>query len=133
MSWATYDTSNWPVVKVRLEKEILDGEDFEDFKRGWLDLYNRGEEFILIFDTSDVGWVNPKYAYKMASFIEELKLTEVKNGKQLLRESIIFYKSWYVKFLLKLIFTLQSPVAPVHIYPQKIQQKVTANLLQPSI
>ena len=51
----------------------------------------------------------------MASFIKKLK----REPKQYLKFSVIIYKSKWIRFLLKTIFTLQSPVAPVYIIEKK--------------
>lgn len=118
MSWAIFNTTLWPNVLVKLGP-YLDDKGFEEFKRDWLELYDHKEDFTLVFDTSSVGWVNPKYAFRMSEFIKLLREKEMLLGKQYLEKSIIFYDSIYIKLLLNIIFTLQSPVAPVHILPQK--------------
>ncbi len=117
MKWATFDTISFPTVFVDLGPS-LDDEGFEDFIQQWRNLYKKHIDFCLVFDTSKVGWVNPKYAWRMANFINELKKQqEALDGKEFLQNSFIFYKSWYVKTLLDLIFYLQPPVAPVKILP----------------
>jgi hypothetical protein len=117
MKWATFDTTSFPTVFVELGPS-LDDEGFEDFIQQWRNLYKEHKDFYLIFDTSKVGWVNPKYAWSMADFITELKKQqEALGGKEYLQQSFIFYNSWYVKLLLNIIFYLQPPVAPVQILP----------------
>lgn len=111
-NWATYDHGNFPVVKIKLSKSIRDNEDFNNFLNGWLKCYDNKKHFIMIFDTTDVGFVNMKYAFKMVSFIDELK--KINNG--LLLKSYIIYDSFYVRMLLKLIFSLKKPIAPVIIH-----------------
>ena len=109
--WATYDTSSFPVVKVKMKGVVQNQEDFDKFLDGWRNLYSRNERFRLEFDTSDVGNVSMKYAFQMRSFIDELK----NNYPKLLERSIIRVKSRWVRFLLKIIFFFQKPVADVHI------------------
>jgi|TARA_R110001632_G_scaffold68930_8_gene161653 hypothetical protein len=117
MKWATFDTTSYPTVFVDLGP-TLDDEGFQDFIQQWRNLYSERRDFYLIFNTSEVGWVNPKYAWEMASFIEELREQQEKlDGKEYLQQSFIFYKSWYVKLLLNVIFYLQTPIAPVEILP----------------
>jgi len=117
MKWATFDTTSYPTVFVDLGP-TLDDEGFQDFIKQWRNLYSERRDFYLIFNTSEVGWVNPKYAWEMASFIEELREQQEKlDGKEYLQQSFIFYKSWYVKLLLNVIFYLQTPIAPVEILP----------------
>ena len=114
--WGEFDMSEFPIVWVKLGKNLND-QDWDQFKKDWLECYEDGREFAMIFDTSNVGWVNPKYAFRMASFIDELRRTEINNGKQLLRQSFIQCDSAYVRMLLKMIFAINKPVAPVSILP----------------
>jgi len=114
MTWATYNTSNWPNVLVHLNNQ-LDDQGFDKFLNDWLALYEREENFTLIFDCSDVGWVSSKYAFRMSTFVKKLKALPV----QYLEKSIILYDSWYVKSLLNIIFFLETPVAPVRIIKKK--------------
>ena len=113
MQWSNFTKLDYFVL-VELG-ENLDDNDFEQFKEKWLSLYQEGKPFTIVFDTSKVGWVNPKYALQMSEFIKDLRATEVIHGKQLMTNCFIFYNSWYIKLLLKLIFYIQKPVAPVHI------------------
>ena len=73
--------------------------------------YNQKKIFTFIFDTTNVGFVNPKYCIKMAMFIHNLKQREI----QYLQQSFIIVSSKIVERLLELIFFLQKPVAPVYI------------------
>ena len=115
MKWTTFDTTSFPTVFVDFGS-TLDDEGFEDFKNQWKSLYSHHKDFYLIFETKDVGWVNPKYAWKMAEFMAELKEQQRSlGGKEYLQQSFIFYNSWYIKFLLKIIFYLHPPIAPVEI------------------
>ena len=74
-------------------------------------MYNQKQNFIFIFDTTNVGFVNPIYCFKMAMFIHNLKQRKV----QYLQKSNIIVSSDIVEKLLELIFFLQKPVAPVYI------------------
>jgi hypothetical protein len=121
--WAEFDITNFPHVKVKLNKNIENDEDFQLFLDKWMNLYDYNTYFTLTFDTTEVGWVSPKYAFKMASFINRLKERKKEGKEEFLQYSNIYYSSWYVKYLLKMIFFLQSPVAPVYIYPKEQQQE----------
>lgn len=107
--WATYNDAGYPIVEVHMEGTIQNDEEFEEFLQGWRDLYLRGRDYVFIFDTRKVGFVSMKYAFKMASFIKELKEHET----QYLKRSAIIVGNWWVKVLLKIIFLLQSPVCPI--------------------
>lgn len=110
-TWANFDTSNFPDVKVTMEGVINNQKEFDDFIQGWRELYSSGETFELEFDTSKVGSVSMKYAFQMRSFIRELK----SSYPRLLVKSHIKVNSRWVRFLLKIIFFFEKPVADVYI------------------
>ena len=107
--WAEYFELGFPIVQVQMKGTIKDDEDFYNFTNGWLEYYKKKQDFVFIFDTTDVGFVNIKYAFKMANFVKELKKQEI----QYLKHSIIVTDNWWTKFLLKIIFMLQSPVCSI--------------------
>ena len=107
--WAEYNYTSYPVVEVNMKGVIESDEEFEDFLDGWTKLYEKKRDFVFIFDTRQVGWVSPRYAFRMASFISKLK----RNNKQYLKQSSIIVNSIWVKTLLRLIFAIQSPVCPI--------------------
>jgi hypothetical protein len=109
--FAEYNYEEFPYVKVKFSNTIENNEDFDSFLAGWIELYNQKKNFTFIFDTTNVGFVNPKYCVKMAMFIHSLKQREI----QYLQQSFIIVSSKLVERLLELIFFLQKPVAPVHI------------------
>ena len=107
--WATFDDSAFPIIRVKLKGKIQNNVDFCNFITTW-DSYNlRRSEYVFIFDATEVGRVNIKYAFKMASFIKDLKRKE-----KYLKSSIIIVQSKYLRTLLNLIFKLQRPVANVY-------------------
>ena len=108
--WATFDDSEFPFIRVKLNGKIQNNVDFCNFTTTW-DSYNlRRSEYVFLFDSREVGYVSIKYAFKMASFIKELKRKE-----QYLKSSIIIVENKYLRFLLNLIFKLQKPVADVYL------------------
>ena len=125
--WAEYDHSKFPIVKVQMRGIIKDDTEFEQFLTQWKNLYKDKEDFIFIFDTSKVGWVNPKYALKMAYFISTLK----KEPVQYLKRSIIIISNIWVRTLLCVIFALQSPVCPIDYYTDS--NTISIELLQKSL
>lgn len=108
--WATFDDTEYPLIKVKLEGKIKNNVDFCNFTTTWRSYNNRHTHYVFVFDATRVGYVNMKYAFKMASFIKELK-----RETQYLKSSIIIVENKYLKFLLNLIFKLQKPVADVYI------------------
>ena len=109
--FAEYNYDDFPYVRVNFNKTIENSEDFDKFLAGWIELYHQKKKFIFIFDTTNVGFVNPTYCVKMAMFIHNLKRREI----QYLQQSFIIVASNVVEKLLELIFFLQKPVSPVYI------------------
>ena len=120
-SWASYDTSSFPDVKIKMSGKIENQKDFDNFIEGWRDLYKRNERFTLTFDTKEVGMVSMKYAFQMRSFIRELK----SNYPRLLQKSYISTESKWVRFLLKVIFFMEKPVADVIIQNESDGSSIT--------
>jgi len=116
--FATFDKNEFPIVKVTFSETIINNADFENFLKEWLQLYDNREYFSFVFDTKNVGIINPKYSILMSLFIKELKNRDI----QYLTSSNIYVYNNFVKHLLDLIFFIQKPVAPVHIiYNGKIK------------
>ena len=113
--FATFNKNAFPVVWVTMQGVIHHQKEFELFKKNWLSCYMSGEQFSFIFDTTNVGMVSIYYAYQMSSFIEDLK----KRNFTTLKKSIIIAPNSYVRILLRMIFLLQTPVAPVFIVENK--------------
>lgn len=115
--WAHFDTSDFPRVKVNMTGVIESPEEYEKFIHNWRQLYKRNTVFTLNFDTTNVGMVNMKYAFKMRSFIRELK----SNHPKLLTKSYIKVNSKWNRFLLKIMFFMEKPVADVYVYQDGIE------------
>ena len=111
MVFVEFDERDFPIVRVKFNGSVRTDEDFLAFTNGWEELYERGEKFIFMFDTTNMGFMGPKYCFRMSTFIRKLK----RRDTQFLQRSIIYVNSRWTKFLLWLIFKLQSPVAPVYI------------------
>ena len=109
--FAKYNIDSHPKVEVTFGKTIQDDEDYKEFVRGWLKLYQNETPFYFLMDTSNTGLVPIKYCFEMGRFIDYLK----KNKKPFLKYSIILVKNQFVLTLLKLIFKISRPVAPVYI------------------
>ena len=108
---AIYDYTNFPVVFIDLSGTIKNENDFNDFVKKWLNLYEKKEYFELIFETKNISYVNPKYCIYTGLFIRSLK----KKNPQYLKKSKIIIHNKFIYSLLKLIFFIESPVANVEI------------------
>ena len=85
--------------------------DFKNFTNEWLLLYNNKKYFEFIIDTKKCGLINPKYCFYMAMFIKKIKTQKI----QFLEKSTIYVYNKYIFELLKIIFYIQKPVAPIKI------------------
>tara|TARA_B100000963_G_scaffold143019_1_gene124514 strand:+ start:1732 stop:2115 length:384 start_codon:yes stop_codon:yes gene_type:complete len=109
--FANYNYNDFPIVKVDLSGNIENNEDFLNFTNQWLQLYNKKQEFEFIFDTYKCGLINPKYCLYTALFIKKIKQEKI----QYLKKSIIYVYNKYIFHLLKIIFYIEKPVAPIDI------------------
>jgi len=112
MPFYKYDRTKWPLVKVTLNGNIENDEDFNVFLHSWNNLYLHNQNFTLLFDARNFGMISIKYAIKMTYFIKKIK----KNTPQLLSKSLILLKGRWLRFLISFMFTIEKPVAPVYVY-----------------
>ena len=125
--WANFNYTTFPIVSVKFSEKIESENEFNEFLKKWTLLYGGKKNFIFIFDTIDVGYINISYCFKMRKFIRNLK----KFPHQYLQKSMIIVSNKYMKILLNLIFSVQKPVAKVFIYYPKENEEVSyTNLLQ---
>jgi len=125
--FVTFDEVKYPIVKVKFTGVVRNDNDFSQFTDKWLELYKRNTKFTFIFDAQNMDMMGPKYCFKMASFIKELK----KQPIQYLEKSIIIVGNRYIRFLLWIIFKIQKPVAPVYI--TDISQDIFIKMLNDNI
>tara|TARA_Y200000002_G_C22654881_1_gene653029 strand:- start:270 stop:707 length:438 start_codon:yes stop_codon:yes gene_type:complete len=111
-----FDKSDFPKIVVKFKSNINNYEEYREFEREWLRCYIGHNNFYFVFDTTDVGFVNPMYGYYLTCFIEKIK----KMNYNLLRYSIIIVDNWYIKQLLFWVFQVQSPVADVYIVEKSV-------------
>ena len=110
-----YDYQDFPKVNVTFHGSIHSESDFALFTDQWIKLYEDKRYFTFIFDMKDIGLINPYWSYRVASFISELK----KEPIQYLTESTIINVNTFTGYLLQIVFSVQSPVAPVTILLNK--------------
>lgn len=106
------NTTYFPLVIIKFKDTIKTDEELENFFKLWMDLYKDKKDFIFLFDTTDLGFVNISYCYKLKKKIDEIK----KEKEHFLKKSIILVSNVYIKHLLNLIFNITTPVATVYIY-----------------
>lgn len=114
--FAIFDKSTFPKINVKFSKNINSFDDYRNFEKEWLRCYMEHKDFYFIFDTCEVGFVNPMYGYHLTNFIEKVKALKY----ELLQYSIIIVDNWYIKQLLFWVFQVQSPVADVYIVEKNV-------------
>ena len=114
--FAIFDKSCLPKISVKFSKKIYSYDDYKNFEDEWLQCYIEYKDFYFVFDTMDVGLVNPVYGYYLTSFIKKIK----KLKYDYLKFNIIIVNNWYIKQLLFWVFQVQSPVADVYIVEKNV-------------
>ena len=109
--FATYDYSNFPIVKILLQGSILDDNDFSNFTNNWINLYNDKKDFEFIIHIEKLNYIEIKYCVYAAIFLKSIK----KKPIQYLKKSKIYTSSNYIYYLLNIIFNIEKPVAPVEL------------------
>ena len=125
--WATYNYDNFPTVNVTISGIIENDDDFSKFIQEWLSLFRKGDEFNFYFDTLNCGLINLKYALWMALWIKRFKWNRYKN----LKFSKILVSHTSVLYLLRLIFYIERPIAPVEVIYKKNLDETISELFDP--
>lgn len=113
--WATYNYANFPTVYVTISGSIESPNDFTHFIEQWLQLFKNGTDYNLYFNTVNCGYINIKYAILMAYKIRQFKKNKYTN----LQFSKIAVANKSILILLRLIFYIETPLAPVEVYYEK--------------
>tara|TARA_B110000977_G_C11044231_1_gene479976 strand:+ start:48 stop:500 length:453 start_codon:yes stop_codon:yes gene_type:complete len=110
--FANFNYDKFPLVYVIFSESLASEEEFDNFLKEWLVLYHNQNNFMYIFDTRMMKIISPIYSLKMAFFIKKLR----KQPIHYLEKSLILVNDNRIKKLLDMVFTLQSPVAPVYLW-----------------
>ena len=121
--WANYDYTKFPTVKVTFNEKIESEDDFNEFLKKWVLLYDNKKDFTFILDVSNVSSFNISYVFKMRKFIKKIK----EFPHQYLKKSLIVVSNKYIKYLLSLVFSVQKPIATVYIYDKKHEEQLNLN------
>ena len=108
---AVYDYSQFPIVNVTINNNPVNDIIFEKFKNDWLECFKYDKPWIFIFNTLNVGTVPVKYILKIATFVKKIK----NNPQNKLERSIIITTNKNVNLLLRMVFNITAPSAPLHI------------------
>ncbi len=107
------NTSN---VVVRFNTTPITDEFFTLFLEEWNQCDEENKLYSFFFDTEVFpSMPNIKYVFRMSTFIKQKK----KDHEKYLTHSIIYVKSTFVFTLLRIIFSISSPIAPVYLVNRK--------------
>ena len=112
-SFSIFNRDTYPKINVTFNNNKINDANFKEFLDNWDDC-DRGEQrYSFFFDlTQGLNTTPPiKYAFSISKFIKKKKKT--KESK--LNYSIILVKNKSLILLLRIIFNLTSPIAPVYI------------------
>jgi len=121
-----FDNSNLPQINVHFNNTINNKNEYLEFEKDWLKCYQENKDFFFVFNTSNVGYINPSYAYNLTLFIQDLKSKKFNH----LLYSIIIVNNWYIKQLLFWVFQVQKPVSNVYIVENNINISELINDIQ---
>ncbi len=113
--FVNYDHSAFPLVKVIFSKNIENDKELDVFFTEWLQLYQQKKQFTFLLDTSNCGNINIKYCYQIAKQVSVIKKLKI----QYLQKTIIVLESKWIKNLMRILFSLIKPIAPVYIVKNK--------------
>lgn len=112
MSIAIFNTTNKPLISVVFTGNNITAEGYKDFINNWNQCDEYKENYNFFFDVSKgMGTPNIKYAFGIAGFIMRKKHEHT----IYLKHSIIYIRSISARTLLRLVFNISAPIAPVYI------------------
>ena len=116
--FSKFTEKDFPRVNVKFSRTVKDNEDFNNFLNNWLKIYDKKEDFYFIMDTNDTGYVPIKYCLEMSNFINEIRRNEIRY----LKFSIIIVSNTLISYLLKVVFMVSPPLAPLYIVKTEEEQ-----------
>jgi len=111
--FAEFDDTMFPDIHINLNLNNINYQGFNEFTQKWESYDERNTPYTFIFTSQgDVGLKVTNYIKSMVVFIKKLKKN---HNNVFLSKSIIICKNNFTKYLLKCIFSIQNPLAPVYI------------------
>ena len=118
-----FDYNSFPNVKIIFNGKV-NNEDLNKLFDQWLSIYEKKQNFNIIFDITNVKSPTTYFAYKMANFINILR----KQTPQYFKNSyVIAPNSKILKLLLNITFSISKPVSNVYIYWKEKDENVNVN------
>tara|TARA_Y100000741_G_scaffold356368_1_gene332922 strand:- start:750 stop:1205 length:456 start_codon:yes stop_codon:yes gene_type:complete len=109
---AEFDKTNKPIVSVKFTGNTITSDGYNEFINNWNQCDEEKTDYNYFFDVSKgIGPPSLKYAFGIAGFIMRKK----REPTIYLKHSIIYITSTSSRTLLRLVFNISSPIAPVYI------------------
>lgn len=80
--FANYNLEKWPLVYINMVGDINTYIDYKTFTNTWLNLYEKEQDFTMLFNATNFGDVSVFYAIKMALFIKNQAKTPTISTKK---------------------------------------------------
>ena len=113
----TFDKTHFPIVYVTFKKGI-DNDSFDYFIHSWLECYKYKKDFTFVFNLEEITWFNPNYCYRLAKFMKYLRSHPEQFSY--LKTSIVVLTNSFIRKMVKLVFSIQSPQSHVYLAPDLI-------------
>ena len=124
MALATFDKTNLPKVVIKFTENRLTDDNFRQFITTWdeCDLDNSPYNFYFDFTENSMSGVKLKYIVGLASFLKRKK----KQSTKYLQYSVInVANKKTLLLLLRMVFNLSAPIAPVYIISDNSPEYIT--------
>ena len=122
MSFANFELIDNSNVNVTFTNNKITDESFSEFIDNWNSCDLRQNNYSFYFDTRNgLGNAQIKYAFGIVRFIKKKK----KEPNKYLQYSLINVNSSRNLLLLRMIFSLSSPIAPVYIFSNNSDEFIT--------
>ena len=105
-----FDDSEFPDIYVTLIS-LKSKEDFSYMCNKWMKLYERDEKFTLFFDTKHLNNISMKSVFSFPGFMKNTQHLI----KRYLNKTVINIYDSKLLYLIKAVFAIQKPYAPVYV------------------
>jgi hypothetical protein len=123
-----FNTENWPIVYLKIDKTQLNDETYEEYQRAYLNLLIRckrnNEKMIIICNLSNANNLPLNIVMKQMQFNKDI----YKFNKEYLKCACILCNNKYFKNVLNTYFNMVKPAAPYKIC--RCYDKINKYLLQ---
>lgn len=113
--FAYFDDTIFPKVFITLKLDNITPENWINFTQKWESYDKLKKPYTFIFKTEGKGLYLTTYISKISAFIKTLKERKKNYKNVYLSKSICVCNNIYKKYILKCVFSIQKPVAPVYI------------------